>query len=104
VQGVVEGFVSELVDRLREAPAVDGVALVLSHDGWLHCPGVAAGLDDATFARFVADAGPDVEPLARPALGTGDGGRFAARAALVEGPLRDRWLASHPVASAGIST
>ena len=93
VQRVVEGVVSELVGRLREAPAVDGVALVLSHDGWLHCPGVAAGLDDATFARFVAEAGADVEPLARPALGTADGSRFAARAVLVEGPLRDRWLA-----------
>ncbi|MEI6240184.1 MAG: hypothetical protein WCR51_07330 [Planctomycetia bacterium] len=92
VQAAVEGIVAELVDRLRTATAIDGVAIVLPHDGWLHCPGVAAGLDDVTFARFVAEAGAEVEPLARPALGTGDAGRFAARAALVEGPLRDRWL------------
>jgi hypothetical protein len=92
VQGEVEGLLAELVERLRTATSVDGIALVLPHDGWLHCPGIATGLDDATFARFVAAAGPDTEPLARPALGTTDPGRFAARAALVEGPLRERWL------------
>ena len=93
VQHAVEGLMSELVERLRAAPAVDGVAVVLPHDGWLHCPGIATGLDDTTFAQFVAAAGADVEPLARPALAAGDERRFAARAALVEGPLRDRWLA-----------
>ncbi|NDC53300.1 MAG: hypothetical protein EBZ74_03180, partial [Planctomycetia bacterium] len=92
VQAAVEGLVAELAGRLRDAPAVDGVALLMPHDGWLHLPGVASGLDDATFARFVAAAGPDVEQLTRPALAAGEG-RFAARAALVEGPLRDRWLA-----------
>lgn len=92
VQAAVEALVAELVDRTRTAPAIHGVAIVLPHDGWLHCPGVAAGLDDTTFARFVATVGGDVEPLARPALGTGDARRFAARAALVEGPLRERWL------------
>ena len=93
VQAVVQGIVVDLVERLRKSPAVDGIAIVLPHDGWLHCPGVAAALDDATFARFVAAFGAELEPLARPALGTGDPGRFAARAALVEGPLREPWLA-----------
>ena len=92
VQAAVEAIVAELVERTRAAPAIDGVAIVLPHDGWLHCPGVATGLDDTTFARFVVEAGAEVEPLAKPALGTSDARRFAARAALVEGPLRDRWL------------
>jgi len=93
VQGAVESLMAELVERLRTAPGVDGIAIVLPHDGWLHCPGIATALDDATFARFAAAAGADAEPLARPVLGTSDPGRFAARAALVEGPLRERWLA-----------
>ena len=90
VQAAVEEVVVELAARLAGpvAPTVDGLALLLPHDGWLHLPGVAWGLDDATFARFLA------------AIGQADGaidaaagpGRFAARAALVEGPLRGRWL------------
>lgn len=83
VQHAVEALIRELAGRLRGAAAVDGVAIVMPHDGWLHLPGVAWGLDDATFARFRAAAG-----VAEPA---GDD-RFAARAALVEGELRDRWL------------
>ncbi|MFM8377865.1 MAG: hypothetical protein ACKOB1_00910 [Planctomycetia bacterium] len=93
VQAEVEAILAELVERLRAAPAVDGLALVLPHDGWLHCPGLATALDDATFARFAAAAGAEAEPLVRPVLGTIDAGRFASRAALVEGPLRERWLA-----------
>ncbi|MFM9059659.1 MAG: hypothetical protein ACKOSQ_11140 [Planctomycetaceae bacterium] len=84
VQRAVEDVVRELAGRLRGQAAVAGLALVLPHDGWLHLPGVAWGLDDATFARFRAAAG--VEEA------SGGGDRFAARAALVEGPLRDRWL------------
>lgn len=93
VQAAVEGIVADLSDRVAAAAAVDGIAVLLSHDGWLHLPGVAAALDDQTFGRFVAAADRDVEPLARPALAAGDDRRFAARAALVEGPLRERWLA-----------
>jgi hypothetical protein len=93
VQAEVEGILAELVGRLRNVASVDGVAIVLPHDGWLHCPGIATALDDATFARFVEAAGAEIEPLVRPALAAGDPGRFAARAALVEGPLRERWLA-----------
>ena len=84
VQQAVEELVRELCGRLRGAPAVAGVAIVLPHDGWLHLPGIAWGLDDATFARFLATV--DVrEPS------SGDD-RFARRAALVEGPLREQWL------------
>ena len=84
VQQAVEGQVRELAARLRGAAAVDGVALLLAHDGWLHLPGAAAGLDDATFARFLESVGTQ-EPDA-------EGDRFARRAELVEGPLRDMWL------------
>jgi hypothetical protein len=85
VQQAVEDVVRELAGRLRGADAVDGLALVLPHDGWLHLPGTAWALDDATFSRFLAEVGGQV-----PAVG---GVRFAHRAALVEGPLRDQWLA-----------
>jgi hypothetical protein len=85
VQQAVEELVAELAVRVQGQRAVDGIALVLSHDGWLHLPGVAWGLDDATFARFARDVGATL-PAARAA------DRFAVRAGLVEGPLRERWL------------
>ena len=84
VQSAVIDLVGELVTRTAAAPTVDGVAVVLTSDGWLHMPGVAWGLDDATFGRFLADM-----QLEEPA---GDGNRFATRAALVEGPMRPQWL------------
>lgn len=84
VQQAVEEQVRELAVRLRGAPAVDGVALLLAHDGWLHLPGTAAALDDVTFARFLESVG-----AKEPAAG---GDRFARRAELVEGALRDLWL------------
>lgn len=95
VQGVVERLVSELADRVVASPAVDGIAIVLPHDGWLHSPGVAWGLDDTTFGRFIAAAGQEAAALAGPVLpGADPNGRpFEGRAALVEGPLREQWLA-----------
>jgi len=84
VQQAVEDVVRELAGRLQGAEAVDGLALVLPHDGWMHLPGTAWGLDDATFSRFLAEVGGQ-----EPATG---GERFARRAALVEGPLREQWL------------
>jgi hypothetical protein len=100
VQEVVETIVGELAERLASAPTVDGIALVLPHDGWLHLPGTAWALDDATFGRFIAavsrDAtagGPPPEITALAAADPADGGRFAARAAAVLGPLRVAWLA-----------
>lgn len=95
VQGVVERLVSELADRTSASSAVDGIAIVLPHDGWLHAPGVAWGLDDTTFGRFIAAAGQEAAVLAGPVLPGVDpnGRRFEGRAVLVEGPLREQWLA-----------
>lgn len=84
VQAAVVEVVTEVVARTREAAAVDGLAVMLTSDGWMHMPGVAWGLDDATFARFLADM-----KLEEPAAAAN---RFAARAAVVEGPLRAEWL------------
>ena len=83
VQHVVESFVGEVIDRVGESRAVKGVSLVLSHDGWLHLPGVAWGLDDITFARFANDVGIE--------SGAGED-RFSQRAAFVRGPGKDMWL------------
>lgn len=84
VQQAVETVVGELAGRLQSASTVDGVAILLPHDGWLHLPGVAWGLDDVTFARFAAAAG--VQP------GAG-ADRHAQRAAFVSGVGREAWLA-----------
>ena len=84
VQEAVGALVDELAGRLAGADAVDGIALVLPHVGWLHLPGAAWGLDDTTFARFAAAVG-GVDP------GSGDD-RHARRAAAVEGPLKEAWL------------
>ncbi len=84
VQDAVVEVVAEVVGRTRDAAAVDGLAVLLTSSGWLHLPGVAWGLDDATFSRFIADM-----QLEEPAAA---GNRFAARAAVVEGPLRAEWL------------
>ena len=86
VQRSVEDVVVEMATRLRGSSAVDGVAVMLPHDGWLHFPGLAWGLDDTTFARFLAT-------LETPPPSPEGDGRFADRARLVEGPLRDRWMA-----------
>ena len=87
VQAALEAIVAELAARVDRHGAVDGIALLLPHDGWFHLPGVAWGLDDATFARFVA-AIPAAAITDTPA----DETRFARRAALVEGPLAEPWL------------
>ncbi len=85
VQRAVETVIAELADRLRSNESVAGIAIELPHDGWLHLPGLAWGLDDATFARFLAAIdGSNLVP---------DEGRFAERARLVQGPLREEWLA-----------
>ena len=57
VQAAVLDVVAELVERLRGSGVVDGIALELSSKGWLHLPGVAWGLDDTTFQRFVQEKG-----------------------------------------------
>jgi len=86
VQRAVESVVGEMAERLRDNRSVTGIALELPHDGWLHLPGVAWGLDDQTFSRFLAAIGESAPPPDdRPE-------RFAERARLVLGPLRQEWL------------
>ncbi|MFM7243702.1 MAG: hypothetical protein ACKO40_05935 [Planctomycetaceae bacterium] len=86
VQQAVVDIVVEAAGRVRGSRAVEGIAVLIAREGWLHLPGVATGLDDATFARFAASL---PEPID---VQQGDD-RFAARARLVEGPLRSAWLA-----------
>ena len=84
VQDAVEQLVIDVAQRVADRPAVRGIAILCPHDGWLHLPGVAWGLDDATVARFMSDTG-----LEMPTAGSG---RFAERAAAVSGPLKEAWL------------
>lgn len=84
VQEGVVAVVRDVAERVRGVPCVAGIGLVMADDGWLHLPGPDWALDDATFGRFLASVGAS-EPAA-----TGD--RFAQRAELVQGPLRDVWL------------
>ena len=88
VQAAVLDVVAELVERLRGSGVVDGIALELSAKGWLHLPGVAWGLDDTTFMRFVKETG-----QGKTVLHDSGPNRFVTRAAAVEGELRSAWLA-----------
>ena len=97
VQAAAEDLVRELAGRLRSSSAVSGIAIVLPHDGWMHLPGVAWGLDDATFGRFIAASGPRACAAVEAAesqldKATSEPQRCAQRAMLVEGPLREAWL------------
>jgi hypothetical protein len=85
VQEAVESIISEALAGLGDTRSCNGIALLLPDDGWLHLPGVAWGLDDATFARFLAAIGE------RENAEVAD--RFASRGQLVTGPLRNEWLA-----------
>ena len=54
VQAAVLDVVAELVE-LQGSGVIDGIAVELPADGWLHLPGVAWGLDDTTFLRFAGN-------------------------------------------------
>lgn len=84
VQDAVEQLVLDLARRVADRSAVAGIALTCPHDGWLHLPGVAWALDDATIARFMSETGVEMP--------TEGSGRFAERAALVNGPAKEAWL------------
>lgn len=94
VQGALETIVLDLTSRIADHDAVDGIAIIVPHDGWFHLPGTAWGLDDATFARFLADTPEAAAALAAagPEAFRADESRFALRATLVEGGLREAWL------------
>jgi len=98
VQDAVADTVAELVGRLPPGPDIAGIAVVMPADGWMHLPGIAWGLDDRTFARFLRETGQDDEPSAA------GPGRFAARAAAVEGRLREAWLRWRAAEVAGLHT
>lgn len=92
VQGAVERVVADLAGRVAGHAAVDGIALDLPHDGWFHLPGVAWGLDDATFSRFLAAVPAAAARVAAAGPEAAGETRHALRAALVEGDLREAWL------------
>lgn len=94
VQDAVETLLLDLASRVAAHGSVDGLAIIVAHDGWFHLPGTAWGLDDTTFARFLADTPEASAALAAagPEAFRGDETRFALRATLVEGTLREAWL------------
>ncbi len=89
VQQAILAVVHELVARYGHHPALAGLAIELSADGFSQLPGEAWGLDDRTIKRFQHDTG-----LTVPGEGAS---RFADRAAFVtgragDGPGRGQWL------------
>ena len=86
VQQSMLAVVRELMGRYGTHPSLYGLAIELSADGFAQLPGVAWGLDDRTFGRFLAAA-----QLASPE--SSDPQRhFAERAEFVAGPARRQWL------------
>jgi hypothetical protein len=85
VQEAVVRLADDLAAHVAGRTAVQSIAIVASAEGWLHLPGVASCLDDATVARFARESG-----IEMPAAGAD---RFAERAQLVEGAVREAWLA-----------
>jgi hypothetical protein len=83
VQQAVLQIVQELVDRYREHPALTGVAIQLSANGYAQLPPLDWGLDDATIAQFQRDTGIE---LAAPGPN-----RFAARHALLTQSHAEAW-------------
>lgn len=85
VQEAVVRLADDLAAHVAGRTAVQSIAIVVSAEGWLHLPGVASCLDDATVARFARECG-----IEMPAAGAE---RFAERARLVEAAVREPWLA-----------
>lgn len=85
VQDAVSRLADDLASHVAGRAAIRSIAIIASPQGWLHLPGTASCLDDATIARFARETAIDM-----PAVGAE---RFAERAMLVEGPVRSAWLA-----------
>lgn len=83
VQHALLGRVRELAGRYVGHPALAGVALQLSADGYAQLPGLDWGYDDRTIARFEQETGVN--------LGAHGPQRFAQRAALLTGTHRQAW-------------
>lgn len=84
VQDAVTRLADDLASHVAGRTAVRSIAIVASAKGWLQLPGAASCLDDATIARFARECGIDMP--------TAGADRFAERARLVEGPVREAWL------------
>ena len=84
--------VAEAVEPRKARPNLLGV-LVRLGPGPTLLGGPDSGLDDVTFARFVADAFEPGHASRVPGQGTTDPGRFEARARYVEATGRLPWLA-----------
>ena len=82
--------VAEAASPARARPNFAGVLVRLGPGSTLP-GGPDSGLDDATYARFLA-ATYEPGPSARPGQGSADPGRFEARARFVEGSGRLPWL------------
>jgi hypothetical protein len=91
VQRAMTAIVGELAERYGQHPAFAGVALQLSADGFTQFPGVEWPLDDHTMARFCREAALDSSAIKQ--LSSTNDDRFAARAHLISGRLKDTWLA-----------
>ncbi len=84
VQDAMRRVLAELTSRYSHHPSFGGLCIQLGTNTFTHLPDQNWGLDDATMARFAADADIDV-----PADGPG---RFAARAKLLSASARTPWL------------
>ena len=85
VQQRLDQAIWKLVERYGDHPALSGLALQVSGDGYGTLPGVPWCLDDHTIARFSQDTG----------VATASAGpqRFASRAVQLSAENRSEWLA-----------
>ena len=85
VQQEIFRAISELMERYGNHPALGGVALQLSSDGYAQLPTLEWGLDDATVTHFENETGIKIQ-----AAGPN---RFAVRHAALNGPHAQAWRA-----------
>lgn len=85
----------------RDRPALAGVLIRLGSGATLLGP-PDTGLDDETYARFVAETFDGEAARSLPGLETATADRFAARARFLEGPGRMPWLTWRAAGVAGL--
>lgn len=90
LDGWREGLMGAL--RSRGKARADGVIVRLGAESTLPV-GPDAGLDDATYRRFVASAFDAMSAAEIPGLGAGEADPMAARRTFVSGPGRNPWVA-----------
>lgn len=84
VQEAMLGVIRELLGTYGHHPALAGLGLQLSAQGYAQLPGPEWGVDDATVGQFQLDT-----RIAVPGEGER---RFAERAAFLTGPARAEWI------------